>query len=474
MTQALALDQDADFYQEMRPRVSARLVAASAMLELSGLALQEAITRELEENPALEADEVTVCGVCGTPLQGSICPTCLRLQRHDLPGQDTGGGDAELDAVETRGADGEDFDPLSVAAGRETLHDRLLGDLGAILPREDRPVAEQLVGSLDERGYLACSVEEIADALGLELRRVEAVLSALQSLEPVGVGARDLRECLLIQLDHLALAGIDDPLARTIVAEHWSDLAHRKLERIARLVRASVPEVEAAARFVRRHLNPFPAHGHLGPNTVAEARASYTWPDAVIVDLDGAFVVEVIEARRLELRVSSAYQRLVREGAALSETEQAHVRQYTTRAKLFAQNIVQRRKTVKKITEAIVRAQADFLRRGIRQLKPLTRSRIAAAVGLDVSTVSRATSGKHVLLPSGQVVSYDTFFSPYLPVHDVMREIIATEGRPMTDGQIAQELGRRDIHVARRTVAKYRGQIGALSSLLRPDDTRAA
>src|SRR5437867_7586197 len=193
----------------MRPRVSARLVAASTMLELSGLALQEAISRELEENPALEADEISTCEVCGTPLQGSICPSCLRLQRHDLSadGLEGYGPDADLESVATRGPDDEEFDPLSTAAGRETLQERLIADLGTILPREDKPIAMHLVGNLDERGYLACSTEEIADVLGVEAARVEAVLAALQTLEPVGVGARDLRERLLIQIDHLALPG---------------------------------------------------------------------------------------------------------------------------------------------------------------------------------------------------------------------------------------------------------------------------
>ncbi|HEY3078385.1 MAG TPA: RNA polymerase factor sigma-54 [Chloroflexota bacterium] len=472
MPYELELGQAPDAFQEMRPRVSARLVAASAMLELSGLALQEAITRELEENPALEADEIPSCEACGTPLQGSICPTCLRLQRADLPNEWADGSDGESVLAS---AEGDDFDPVASAAGRESLFDRLLADLGAVLPREDRPIAEQLVGNLDERGYLACSVEEIADLLSVDAARVEAVLAALQTLEPVGVGARDLRECLLIQVDHLALAGIHHPLVRLIVADHWSLLAHRKLEAIARLLRVPVAEVDAAARFVRAHLNPFPAQGHAGTEAVAEARATYTWPDAAVVEIDGSFVVEVVEARRLELRLSSAYAEMVRQAAAMDEAERQHVQQYATRAKLFVQNVAQRRQTIKKITEAIVRAQTDFLRQGVRYLKPLTRSQIATLVAVDESTVSRATNGKHVLLPSGQVVSYDVFFSPQLSIHDVMREILATEGRPMTDSQIARELDRRGIQIARRTVAKYRTQIGVLSSTMRPElGTRAA
>jgi RNA polymerase sigma-54 factor len=470
-----SLDQTADVYQEMRPRVSARLVAASTMLELSAMALQQAIAQELNENPALEADEISTCEVCGTPLQGSICPTCLRLQRVDLPSDGSmDGRDDDLGMLSGRQDGDDDFDPLVTVAGRMTLAERLLNELGAILPRDDHRIAEELVGNLDERGYLAGSIEEIADSCGVELGRAEAVLSALQSLEPVGVGARDLRECLLIQVDHLKAIGIEHPLARTLVADHLSALASRKLERIAKLMRAPLEGVEEAARFVRAHLNPFPAQGHAGPEAIAEARANYTWPDVVIVEVDGRFVVEVIEAQRLELRVAAVYQQLARQAVELGDGEKEHVRTYVTRAKLFIQNIAQRRQTIKKITEAIVKAQTDFLRNGIRHLKPLTRSQIATAAGVDESTVSRATNGKNVLLPAGQVVSFDTFFTPALSIHDVMREILANENRPMTDGEIAKELAKRDIHIARRTVAKYRAQIGILPSILRPDPITTA
>jgi RNA polymerase sigma-54 factor len=452
----------------MRPRVSARLVAASTMLELSAMALQQAIAQELAENPALEADEITTCEVCGTPLQGSICPTCLRLQRQELPSEVAELRDDDLVHLSGR-ADDEDFDPLVTVAGQETLAERLTSELGSILPRGDRQIAEQLIGNLDERGYLGCSVEEIADTLGVELPRVRAVLSALQTLEPVGVGARDLRECLLIQIEHLRSRGIAHPLVQTIVQDHWQLLATRKLDRIARAMKVPTEEIEEAALFIRMHLNPFPAHGHAGPEAIVEARASYTWPDVVILAVDDTFVVEVIEAQRLELRVASVYQEASKQTGQMDGQEREHVRQYVTRAKLFIQNIAQRRQTIKKITEAIVREQADFLRNGVRHLKPLTRSQIALAAGVDESTVSRATNGKNVLLPNGQVVSFDTFFTPALSVHDVMKEILANENRPMTDGEIARELERRGIHIARRTVAKYRAQIGILPSILRPD-----
>jgi RNA polymerase sigma-54 factor len=456
-------------HQDMRQRVSARLVAASSMLELTGLALHETILRELDENPALEADEVQVCDVCGAPLHGSICAACLRLQKTDLAPEDDWAERTVEDRALGRGDESEEFDAVAAAADRQTLGDRLVNDLCAAIPREDREIAEQLVGNLDERGYLDVTVEEVADNLGVPLERVEAALSALQGLEPVGVGARDLRECLLIQLDHLALRGIAHPLARLLVDQYISDLPGRRVERIAKIVRVPAGQIDEALVFIREHLNPFPAQGHAGPEAIAEARATYTHPDVVIGQVGDGFVVEVVEGRRYDLRLAQAYQQLAAKGADLSGDEQAHVKQYLTRARFFVQNINQRRQTIKKITEAIVKAQSEFLKNGVRHLIPLTRSQIADQTGVDESTVSRATNGKHAMLPNGQVVSFDTFFTPALVVHDVIKEILAAEGRPMTDADIARALEARGIHIARRTVAKYRAQIGVLPSMMRPD-----
>jgi RNA polymerase sigma-54 factor len=465
MSYTLALEQTLDVQQEMRQHVSARLVATATMLGLSSLALQQAIERELSENPALEADEVAVCDVCGTPLRGSICPTCLRAQQPEIDAADR--WDGPSDTVNGAAVD-DGFDPMSVAVGHETLAERLLRDLGAMLPRADRAIAEQLVYSLDRRGYLAVSAEEVADSCATPLGRVEVVLSALQSLEPVGVGARDPRECLLIQVDYLASRGIACPLVREIVADHLADLGGRKLARIARRLRAPIAAVEDAATFVRQRLNPFPAHGHAGPEAMAEARSAHVMPDVAIVAVGGGFEVEVVEAGRFRMRVSATYAALARAGSGLGAPDQAHVRQYAARATLFLANIAQRRATMTRIARSIVGHQAAFLGAGDRELVPLTKSRLALAVGLDKSTVSRATRGKYALLPNGKVVSFDTFFTPALVTHAVMREILAERGPALGDEQLSVVLAARGIHIARRTVAKYRARMGVSVAALRP------
>ena len=206
-----------DFEQTLSPyfgaqhsmKVSPRLVAANYILELSSQELQQAIATELHDNPALEVVDVPTCRVCGTEMRGSICPRCIQQQKS---GSQTSGGNNALsntdDASESRGSDDEDFDPLTRVASEQTLAEKLMTDMGAVLPEDDLPIAEYLIGSLDDKGYLAAKVEDIAFALDADVDRVRAVLRVLQAEDPIGIGARNLRECLLIQIDHLEQHGV--------------------------------------------------------------------------------------------------------------------------------------------------------------------------------------------------------------------------------------------------------------------------
>lgn len=158
---------------------------------------------------------------------------------------------------------------------------------------------------------------------------------------------------------------------------------------------------------------------------------------------------------------------LHRETAGLSPEERKHVQHYVGRAKLFIANLNQRRQTLYNITRCLVELQQDFLVRGIRHLKPLSRAAVADRLGVHQSTVSRATAGKHVMIPSGDIIPFSHFFTPSLSIKDVIKELLEQEGSPLTDAQIAERLRQRGIHIARRTVAKYRTQLDILPSSLR-------
>lgn len=470
------MEMTQDISPQMGMRVSPRLVAASYILELSSQELQQAIAQEISENPAMELVEKETCPACGGPLQGSICPACLSLQKISPASQDAdydSSDDYINDMNLSAPAAEEDFDPFTQVAAQMSLAERLLNDLQTMLPKEDMALAVYLVGNLNDNGYLQVSVEEVAHQLDVSQADVERVLAALQSLEPIGIGARNLRECLLIQIAYLQGEGISCDVATEIVKNHLQELAEHKFSRIASELGVGIEDVAEASDFIRHRLNPFPAQGYGTPDPgSSEGRATIILPDVIISEGEReSFEVEVIESKRFFVRITPLYQQLAagldRERDRFTEDERRHIKQYVSRAKLFIANINQRRQTLQKITEYIVEAQRAFLLNGVRQLKPLTRAAVAYHLGMHESTVSRATASKYVMLPNRKVIPFSDFFTASLSVMDVMKELIASETSPLTDQEIADELARRGIVIARRTVAKYRDQLSILPSFLR-------
>jgi RNA polymerase sigma-54 factor len=473
------MELELDLAQEYTPaqtiKVSPRLVAANYILELSSQELQQAISNELNDNPALELVEVPTCRVCGTEMQGSICPRCIQRQKSGSASPaETQASPSYDDPAErtSRSPDDEEFDPLTRVASEQTLAERLMMDMGAVLPEVDMSIAEYLVGSLDEKGYLAAKIEEVAYDLDESVDKVRAVLRVLQAQEPVGIGARNLRECLLLQIQHLEERGLSQPHAREVVTQFLTELGEHKFGRIAHELKISTQEVADVWEFVKTKLNPHPAHGFSPTNASdRDTRAMYIIPDVVISDGPDDFEVEVVESRRFVLRVNPMYTRLSadlhRSNGQMSADEKKHVQQYVGRAKLFIANINQRRQTLYNITRCLVDQQRDFLQHGVRHLRPLSRAAVAQQLGVHESTVSRATASKYVMLPNGEVIPYAHFFTPSLSVKDIMKEVIEKEGKPLTDSAIVERLKDRGIHIARRTVAKYRMQLAILPSSLR-------
>jgi len=474
MTMELELDLGQEYSPNQTLKVSPRLVAANYILELSSQELQQQIATELNDNPALELVEVPTCRVCGTELQGSICPRCIQRQKGSSatsPYGSDGEGYEDGDS-RNRSQDDEEFDPLTRVASEQTLSEKLLMDMGAVLPEEDMPIAEYLVGSLDEKGYLAIKIEDVAYEMTVPVDKVRAVLRVLQAQEPIGIGARRLSECLLIQIDHLEERGLSQPHAREIVSQFLTELGEHKFGRIAHELHVSQQEVADVWEFVKTKLNPHPAHGFSSTNASdRDTRAMYIIPDVVISLGPDEFEVEVVESRRFVLRVNPMYTRLSadlhRSSAAMNPDERRHVQQYVGRAKLFIANINQRRQTLFNITRCLVDQQREFLEHGVRHLRPLSRAAVAVELGVHESTVSRATASKYVMLPNGEVIPYAHFFTPSLSVKDIMKEVIEKEGKPLTDSEIVERLKERGIHIARRTVAKYRMQLAILPSSLR-------
>jgi RNA polymerase sigma-54 factor len=470
---------------QQQMKVTPKQIAANAILQLSSLELQVVINQELQENPALDLEEQQVCPLCGQPLPGRVCLNCFGLAK--APRQN----DPETEPLEgaslmQRDDEGDEFDPVVRAESEQTLAEWLSWNVRVLLPARLLPIAEYLIGNINETGYLdpGVTVEGAANTMQVSAPDAMRALRAIQSVEPWGIGARDVRECMLIQMQHLEEIGEEvPPHVKEIIADHFRDLGEHKFGDVAQALRITRGEVQAAWDYIKDNLNPHPAQGFAaGPDgTSIGGREVGLRPDVIMTKSEsGQYEVEVIESRRFLLRVNPVYRELImqlqaarKEGTStvpMNDEDRQHIREYVTRAKFFIDNINQRRQTMLRITEVIVDCQLDFLDHGIQSLRPLTRAEVGERIGMHESTVSRATAGKFVLLPSGQVVPFAMFFTASLGTKDVIKEIIEAEdrGRPLSDQEIVEKLAdKHGIKLARRTVAKYREELKILPARLR-------
>ncbi len=463
--------------------ISAKLIASIKILQCSAEELEQSIARELSENPALEVDELAQCLRCGSPLRSGLCSTCDRSHNDADPHRDVASWDDDrpIHGANLAVGDESEYDPLDFVRTGATLHDHLMRQLCAIVDAQDEPIAEYLVGSLNSHGYVTVTPGEVAETLRIPETRVEATLAALQTLDPPGIGARNLRECLLIQLRSFEEQGKAPTVARLLLEHHLSALGERHFMDIARDLGVSSTQVKQAWHFIRSNLNPYPAHAFESADvpdvglSLGSERGVLVRPDVVIRRTEHGFEAEIVEQRRFRFDVNSIYSQLYRQNKtlasrnAINEQDRQHVRQYATRARFFMDCVRQRWETLTLIANALIEFQYGFLERGVRHLRPLTRGELANHVGLHESTVSRATANKYVLLPSGRTIPFDDFFDGSLAAKDMLREFIATEDtkKPYSDEDLAALLHEHGLPIARRTVAKYREAIGILPSRFR-------
>jgi RNA polymerase sigma-54 factor len=291
----------------------------------------------------------------------------------------------------------------------------------------------------------------------------------VRDLEPVGVGARDLRDCLLMQLDHLTYV---PALTRRLVEEHLDDLAMNKLPKIAKESGATIDAIKEAWEFLKLHCNPHPgAEFGAGP-------ASGVVPDVVVEEVDGRFEVKSQRGTLPDLAISGVYRSLLQE-AKNDPKVYEYLRRKIDAAKWFIEALHQRQNTIERVATEVVRRQEGFLRHGVQHLKPMKMQDIADAVRVHISTVSRATSGKYIQTPQG-VFDMKRFFSSgtmsdagdmvsQQAIKDTLKGIVETEDKdhPLSDDDLVSELGKRGVHVARRTITKYRKALGIASSTRR-------
>lgn len=453
---------------EQRPVVTPQLIVANTLLRLSSTELEQAIAQELAENPVLELVEVLQCPRCGRAMTGGNCPVC---SRPDVRQEILADWEDDLPSWECNDA-GEGDDSVSRLVSNTTLTEHLLRQARLVLPPEDLPIAAFLAESLDDHGFLDCDLEEAAALLGVDGARVERVLSVLQGLDPVGIAARDVRECLLIQLEHLRREGIAQPLAETLIRDHWEVLGNPPA-RIAKAAGTTAGEVQAALQFIRDMLNPYPAQAdwsdvHESP---PQKTAISLRPDVIIRQKNGApdtgYEIELPGAQAYRLRISPAYLQVVENKAEFVGHDWEQWEAFYARARLFIGSLEQRWQTLQRLIHHLVAYQQDFIAKGDRYLKPLTRAQLADALGMHESTVSRAVAGKIVQLPNGRLIPLTRFFDRAAPIKEAIKELIAQEDEPLSDRAIAEKLAQQGHRIARRTVTKYRNALNILPSSLR-------
>ncbi|MFL5625217.1 MAG: RNA polymerase factor sigma-54 [Ktedonobacteraceae bacterium] len=463
-------------------RVTTKLITSSNILHFSTDEFERAVCQEQIENPALEVHEQRVCLFCGSRLYSQTCTVCghfaqITMMINESPGNYETSIDSlwntqqkfyDFDNYGFAEIDREDeADPLASIPTGETLAETLLLQLEALITPGDEPITEQLVGNLNERGYLEISVEEIAQHLEVPVERIEYVLSQLHTLEPLGIGARNPRECLLIQLQALSEQETPHPLAYILIDRYLGQLARNQFTEIARELKVSEQEVRQASLYIRTVLYPFPAltyrveaySTHLGNE------AAYVRPDVVIRKGETGFELELIEKKRYQFSINTNPADAVDSEIARAEI-QRYIHHSSDRAKFFIDCVQRRWHTLSRVTELVVAYQHDFLERGVRYMHPLTRAEVAAHLNLDEGTVSRAIANKYALLPNGRLMPLSDFFDGSLRAKDVLRELIASEEpkRRLSDEELARLMQVRGIPMARRTVTKYREEMGMGSS----------
>jgi len=467
-----------------------QLQQAIKLLQLGRLEYKEAIEKELLENPILEelkeSDEEygtrrESASPTESPAGESTNSPELNGTAPEAPAQDPKGSETQVDwedyldsFIDSRGSatprglvDSEDRPSVEATLTRaESLTEHLLTQVRlADLSHEDEEIAIHAVGNLQPDGYLGCTYEEIAEECGCPVQKVEEVMAVVKEFDPPGVGARDLRECLLIQLIRM---GMDEALIGRIVRNHLERLENRKYEQIARAEDVPVEEVYKAVTALQR-LEPRPGRPFM------DDEVRYIIPDIYVYKVGTEYVISLNEDGLPRLRVSPYYLDLLRNESSENVPNKAYLTERLKAASWLIKSIHQRQQTIFKVTESIVKFQRDFLDHGIDRLRPLVLKDVADDIGMHESTVSRVTTNKYVHTPQG-VFELKYFFTTGIKtaggevssssIKEKIRAIIAGEppAEPISDQQIVDLLAAENIEIARRTVAKYREGLGILSS----------
>ena len=452
----------------MQQVLAPQLQQSLQILQVPMLELRNLIQQEIQANPVLE-EEITEPSIEDRQReQEEFKEEFERLAKLDDEWRDYMAQNNSYSAKSQEEEERRQFFFDSIIS-HETLQQHLMEQLNnGDLNSEDRKTAELIIGNIDDLGFLQSPPEEMAQNTGVPLEDLKRVLEVIQTFHPVGVGSRDLRDCLLIQLRRI---GKEQSLEYRIVDNHLDDLGKRRFPEIARRLRTTVEQVQHCANFIGT-LDPKPGQIFSpDPN-------NYVLPDVEVVKIGTDYQITLNGEQIPHLRISNTYKDLMAQEHNGNEVKD-YIRDKIRSGKFLIKSIHQRQQTISNIAHEIVTRQKEFLEKGSAALKPMTMVQIADAVGVHETTVSRAISGKYIATPQG-VFEMKYFFTPgyqtsggesmsNTSVKEAIGDLVKNEDtkNPLSDKEIVEILSSRGIPIARRTVAKYRSELNILPSNMR-------
>ncbi|MEY2491886.1 MAG: polymerase sigma-54 factor [Verrucomicrobiota bacterium] len=464
--QGMHQSQNLSLQQVLAPQLQQSLLILQAPL----LELRNLVQQEMETNPVLEE---LATDPEAPPTDTAAADQEFKEEFDKLAKLDEEWRDymAQSSGYSARSHEDEEkrqffFDSIVT---QETLQQHLMSQLNQqVLNANDRKTAELIIGNIDDNGFLQTTPEEMALNTGIAQADFEHMLTLIQSFYPPGVGARNLQECLLIQLKR---SGKGNNLEYKIIAEHMQDLGKRRFPEIARRMGITVEQVQKCANNIAQ-LEPRPGA------IFAEAPKNYVVPDVTVEKINGEYQIILNGEQIPHLRISNTYKDIMAQEGNGNEVKD-YIRDKIRSGKFLIKSIHQRQQTISNIAHQIVSRQREFFEHGSSQLKPMTMVQIADAVGVHETTVSRAISGKYMATPQG-VYEMKYFFTPgyqtssgesmsNTSVKEAILDLVKGEdgSAPLSDKEIVEILSKRGIPIARRTVAKYRTELNILPSNMR-------